>query len=86
MTDNIKTRPTAVIEMERLRGAHAWSPAAKVVSRWRNGAVARYTFEDLSMLAVYLNGDAAWFHRDDKGNTDGWQRWPAWHNCNHHGR
>ncbi len=85
MTSNIKPQPIAVTEMERLRGTHAWSPAAKVVSRRRNGFVSRYTFEDLSMLAVYLNGDAAWFHRDDKGNTSGWQRWPNWHHCKRHG-
>ncbi|WP_414463339.1 hypothetical protein [Hyphomicrobium sp. DY-1] len=86
MMGTMKLQPIAVTEMERLRGSHAWSPTAHVTDRTRNGTSARYTFDDGSILNVYLNGDAAWFHRDPSGDTDGWQRWPNWHHCNRHGR
>lgn len=77
-----KTECTAVIEMNRLRGASAWSPIALVISRKRNQYSNRLTFQDGSQLAIYFNGDAAWFHRADNGDTDGWQRWRSWHHCN----
>jgi hypothetical protein len=72
MTDSI-----AVTEMNRLKGARAWSPIATPVSKLTNQHVARYTFSDGSKLSVYLNGDAAWHSREY-----GEQRWRSWHYCN----
>lgn len=77
---------TAHIEMTRLRGTCAWSPCSKVSRKYRNQHCTRYTFEDSSVLTVYLNGDASWFYRDKNGCSDGEQRWRNWHGCNTHGR
>jgi hypothetical protein len=73
---------TAIKEMERLRHASAWSPLSKYVAKQRNQWACFYTFEDGSRLGVYFNGDASWFHRNERGETMGEQRWPNWHHCN----
>lgn len=64
-------------EMNRLRGARAWSPLARVKAKTRNQHVCRYTFDDGSKLSIYFNGDASW-HSESYGE----QRWRSWHFCN----
>lgn len=72
-------RCIAVTEMERLKGAAAWSPFVlkSVTKRRRNQYGATYTFTDGSVLRIYFNGDASW---QERGNGE--QRWPRWHSCN----
>ena len=72
----------AIVEMERLRNSHAWSPINKPTKKKCNQHCSRYTFEDRSELTIYYNGDAAWFYRKPNGETPGLQRWRAWHHCN----
>lgn len=72
----------ATIEMKRLKKAIAWGPIHKCSRHKLNAHATRYTFDDTSQLTVYSNGDAAWYYKDEKGNSDGLQRWPNWHYCN----
>lgn len=74
------TKSIAVIEMERLKGAHAFNLVAKPTKVTHNQFGSRYIFEDNSILRIYVNGDASW---EAPGNGE--QRWPNWHHCNARG-
>lgn len=55
----------AQLEFGRLKAARAWSPCHTGYARKRiNQYVARYAFQDGSVLTIWTNGDAAWRTHD----------------------